>query len=64
MFNDNVWIDDIIVIDGSVHKYYSMLPRVEINLYYLNKVYNKHQYNSIIKRKDFNGNVSYFGGEI
>lgn len=63
MFNDNIWIDDIVVIDGSIHKYYSMLPRVEINLYYLNKIYNKHQYNSIIKRKDFNGDISYFGGE-
>ena len=32
MFNYNIWIDDTLVIDGSVHKYYSILPRVEIKL--------------------------------
>lgn len=53
MFNANVWLDDTLVIDGSVHKYYSILPRIEIRLRYLNMVYNKHQYNSIIKRVDY-----------
>lgn len=62
MFNANVWLDDTLVIDGSVHKYYSILPRVEIRLRYLNMVYNKHQYNSIIKRVDYNDayNLKYF----
>lgn len=54
MFNANVWLDDTLVIDGSIHRYYSILPRIEIRLRYLNMVYNKHQYNSIIKRTDYN----------
>ena len=62
MFNANIWLDDTLVIDGSVHKYYSILPRVEIRLRYLNMVYNKHQYNSIIKRVDYidKYNLNYF----
>lgn len=54
MYNHNVWIDDALVYDGEVHKYYSILPRIEIQLKYLNTVYNKQQYNQMIKRKDFN----------
>ena len=63
MFNANVWLDDDLVIDGAVHKYYSVLPRIEIRLRYLNMVYNKHQYNSIINRTDFNDSydLHYFG---
>lgn len=53
MFNANVWLDDTLVIDGSIHRYYSVLPRVEIRLKYLNMVYNRYQYNSIIKRTDY-----------
>lgn len=53
MFNTNIWLDDVLVVDGSVHRYYSVLPRVEINLRYLNMVYNKYQYNSIINRTDY-----------
>lgn len=52
MYNSNVWLDDTLVIDGAVHKYYSILPRVEIKLRYLNQLYNKHQYNSISKRTE------------
>lgn len=54
MFNYNIWIDDTLVIDGSVHKYYSILPRVEIKLRYLNCVYTKNFYNAMISRKGFN----------
>lgn len=53
MYNANVWLDDVLTTDGSVHKYYSLLPRVEIRLSFLNMVYNKHQYNQIVGRKDF-----------
>lgn len=53
MYNHNVWIDDALVYDGEVHKYYSILPRIEIQLKYLNTVYNKQQYNQIVKRKDY-----------
>lgn len=54
MFNSNIWLDDTLVIDGSIHKYYSVLPRIEIRLKYLNMVYNKHQYKSTINRSDYN----------
>lgn len=66
MFNANVWLDDTLVIDGSIHRYYSVLPRVEIRLRYLNMVYNKHQYNSITKRTDYDDayNLKYFNKEV
>lgn len=57
MYNGNVWIDDILTIDGRVRKFYSMLPRIEIDLMYQNMVYNRYQYKSIISRKDFNPNT-------
>lgn len=47
MYNGNIWLDDTLVIEGVVKKYYSILPRVEIKLKYLNMLYNKYQYNSI-----------------
>ena len=56
MFNANLWLDDNLVIDGEVHKYYSILPRVEIYIRYLNYITNIHQYNQIINRKDYNTN--------
>ena len=58
MSNSNLWLDDNLVIDGTVKKYYSVLPRIEIQLRYLNMLYNKHQYDSIVKRYD--GEVKYF----
>lgn len=54
MYNENIWLDDSFVIEGTVKKYYSILPRVEINLRYLNQIYNNNQYRNIINRKDFN----------
>lgn len=53
MYNSNVWLDDALTIDGMVRKFYSILPRVEIDLNYLNAVYCKQQYEAIIKRKDY-----------
>lgn len=67
MYNYNVWLDDTTVNSGNVVKYFSILPRVEISLRYLNCVYNKQQYNRIIKRKNYDGNpVPYLNqkGEI
>lgn len=67
MYNYNVWLDDATVNDGTVHKFYSILPRVEIKLRYLNCVYNKQQYNGIIKRVNYDGSpVPYMNnkGEI
>jgi Holliday junction resolvase RusA-like endonuclease len=64
MFNHNIWLDDTLVIDGHIHKYYSILPRLEIDLRYLNMVYNRYQYNSIINRSDYKEEyqLKYFGG--
>lgn len=64
MFNHNIWLDDIFVVDGHIHKWYSILPRLEIDIKYMNMVYNKHQYNSIIKRTDYEERyqLQYFGG--
>ena len=53
MFNANIWLDDQLVQDGEVHKYYSILPRVEIFIRYLNYYTNIYQYNQIINRKDY-----------
>lgn len=53
MYNSNIWIDDALTIKGTVEKYYSILPRVEINLLYMNAVYCKQQYENIVKRKDY-----------
>ncbi len=52
MFNKNVWLDDTLVVDGAVHKYYSALPRIEIRIQYLNMLYNKHQFNRMLGRTD------------
>lgn len=63
-FTGNIWIDDIVVVDAIIRKYYSILPRVEIDLKYANQLCNYHQYKSMIKRKDFTEemNINYFGG--
>ena len=60
MYNGNVWLDDALVIESSMSKYYSILPRVEISLRYLNMLYNKAQYDSISKRVEDASNVTYF----
>lgn len=63
-FTGNIWIDDIVVVDATIRKYYSVLPRVEILLKYQNHLYNNHQFKSMIKRKDFPDGaiVDYFRG--
>lgn len=63
MSNHTIWLDDSFVIDGIVHKFYSILPRVEIKIRYLNMLYNKKQYDYVTNRKDFQEfdcNVEYF----
>lgn len=60
MYNHNIWLDDSLVISGTVNKYYSIKPRIEITLWYLNCVYNKSQYNAIINRKDYDGTPLYY----
>lgn len=65
MFNMNVWLDDTLVIDGSIHRYYSVLPRIEIRLRYLNMVYNKQQYLNITGRANYDElyDLRYYGME-
>lgn len=60
MYNGNIWLDDALVIESSMSKYYSILPRVEISLRYLNMLFNKQQYDAIAKRVGDASNVAYF----
>ena len=64
-FTGNIWIDDIVVVDATFRKYYSVLPRMEIDLKYSNQLYNQYQYKAMTKRKDFTEDMSvdYFGGK-
>ena len=57
MFNGNVWLDDNMITDGEVHKYYSILPRVEIYIRYLNHFPNYQQYSRVYNRADYNSNT-------
>ena len=61
MFNGNIWLDDNMVIDGEVHKYYSILPRIEIYLQYLNYATSIYQYHQITNRRNYDAsmNLSY-----
>jgi len=60
MSNHNLWLDDNLVISGTVNKFYSILPRVEIKLRFLNMLYNKYQYRSISNKVE--DEVKYFNG--
>jgi len=60
MSNHNLWLDDNLVISGTVNKFYSILPRVEIKLRFLNMLYNKYQYRSISNKVE--DEVKYFDG--
>lgn len=43
MFNQNVWLDDRLCVSGTVNKYYSIKPRIEIILKYSDKIFTKKQ---------------------
>lgn len=60
MFNSNIWLDDAQVNDGEVHRYYSILPRVEIYLRYLNVVYNYQQKVRVINRTNYDHTPLYY----
>lgn len=60
MSNHNLWLDDTLVISGTVNKFYSILPRIEIKLRFLNMLYNKYQYKSISNKVE--DEVKYFDG--
>ena len=59
MSNSNLWLDDRLVISGTVNKWYSILPRVEIKLDYLNMLTTYKQYQTI--SKSYDGDIRYFG---
>ena len=50
MYSGNVWVDDIQVIRGTVSKFYSILPRVEIDVSFLNAMYCPYQYKQMSKK--------------
>lgn len=52
--NTNLWLDDSLVVSGTVNKLYSILPRQEIFIRYLNIMPNKYQYNNVVNRKGYN----------
>lgn len=52
--NTTLWLDDSLVISGTINKWYSILPREEIYIKYLNTTTNKHQYKAITNRKGYN----------
>lgn len=58
MYNSNVWIDDALTVSATINKFYSILPRVEIDLSYLNAVYCKQQYLNITNRKDYDDSMN------
>ena len=58
MTNENLWVDDRLVIQGTVQKLYSVLPRVEITIDFLNMLQNRHQAESI--RKIYKDDIRYF----
>lgn len=59
MTNENLWVDDRLVVEGTVEKLYSVLPRVEITVDFLNMLQNKHQAESI--SKSYKHDIRYFG---
>lgn len=61
MSNSNLWLDDRLVIEGTVKKFYSVLPRVEIRIDYLNMLTTKYQAKSI--QASYDGAVRYYGKE-
>lgn len=54
MFNENIWIDDALVTTTHIRKFYSILPRIEIFVDYINYMTNIHQYRQMTNRKDYN----------
>ena len=59
MSNSNLWLDDRLVVSGTVEKWYSVLPRVEIRIDFLNMLTTHKQYNSIVSSYD--GDIRFFG---
>ena len=56
MFNQTIWLDDNMCFSGNLNKFYSILPRVEIHIRYMNCAMNKYQYNHITSRVGYRDN--------
>ena len=54
MYNNNIWLDDKLVISGTTNKFYSVLPRVEIDIHYFNVVPMIQDYKLIKNQKGYN----------
>lgn len=65
LYNESIWIDDTNVISATVNKYYSILPRVEIELSFYNSLFTIYQYKAMRERIDSNRKILYFNkGEL
>lgn len=53
MFNENVWLDDRMCFSGRLNKFYSIKPRIEIQIKYANCAMNKYQYNRIVNSVNY-----------
>lgn len=60
MFNSNIWLDDNMCFNGSLSKFYSVKPRVEIFISYANCAINKYQYDHIISRVGYKDDGSLY----
>ena len=61
MFNQTIWLDDNMCFSGNLNKFYSILPRVEIHIQYMNCAMNKYQYNHITSRVGYrDDNLLYY----
>lgn len=49
----SLWLDDRLVVSATVNKFYSILPRQEIYIRYLNFIPNKAQYDIVTSSKEF-----------
>lgn len=60
MFNSTLWLDDNMCVSGKLTKFYSILPRVEIYIKYMNYAANRYQYNHIKSRVGFNNEQDFY----
>ena len=64
MMLNNIILDDDIVSSASFDKYYSLKPRVELNIIYTNGYASEYTYKSIKNRKSFERLKDYIDSEL
>ena len=57
MFNQTVWLDDRLCFSGRLNKFYSIKPRVEIQIKYANCAMNKYQYDKITRSVNYDNEI-------